>query len=284
MIVDKINLYLATNGKELGPALLEETGKLASWAFKRQFGLREERESTQPYFSSIGKCTRQQAYKLLKFPEEGRELGAKAKMIFFQGDMVELAVIQLAKIAGCNITLAGSDQEASEWNGLRGRPDGIYHDPGVVIEPATPTTLERRSAENYVLEIKSMASYTFERFEQGQLEDSYRYQCNAAMASLGPEKSIIIAQNKDAGVLAEMIIQKDPAIVADILKRLGVLAGATKEKLPERGHAPNEKGFYPWQCNYCGYWKICLKNKAEQVVVRGKYQLKELKGDIYATA
>ena len=255
MIVDKINQYLSTTGKELDAALLDEVGKLASYAFQRQFGVREERVVTKPYFSSIGKCLRQQAYKLLGFEEAGKEIDSRAKMLFFQGDMVELAVVELAKVAGCNVSGTGFEQEATEWNGLRGRPDGVVDG-------------------THVLEVKSMASYSFERFEQGQLEDSYRYQCNAAMESLGLAKTVIVAQNKDSGPLCEMVIEKDPAIVEDIRQRLSVLGNATKEMLPERPYAPDAKGFYPWQCRYCAFFKTCLPN-AELVLVRNKYSLKE---------
>lgn len=257
MIVDKINAYLAGEGGVVDEAILAEVEALSAWTFQRQFGVREERETKQPYFSSIGKCMRQQSYDLLHFPKEGKSLDARSKMVFFQGDMVEIAVIELAKIAGCSITGTGFEQESVEWNGLRGRPDGILN-------------------KTHLVEVKSMSSYAFDDFQKNILNIEYRYQCNAGMAALGLDHCVIVALNKDAGVLAEIIVDKDPEIVADILKRLEVLKNATRENLPDRPYQPNDKGFYPWQCRYCAFYKICLPNA--QLVLKGNaYKLYEPK-------
>lgn len=257
MIVDKINAYLSGEGKALDEALLLETGKLAAWAFNRQFGVREERTNTKPYFSSIGKCIRQQAYSLLNFEASGKAIDARSKMVFFQGDMVELAIVQIAKIAGCLITQSGFEQTSVEWNGLRGRPDGIFEG-------------------THLLEVKSMSSYGFSNFERGVLDESYRYQCNAGMEALNLNSCIVIGLNKDAGVLHEMVISKDVAIMADIQKRLAVLKEATRENLPPRPYVPDAKGFYPWQCRYCAFYKTCLPT-AELVLVKNAYKLKTQK-------
>jgi hypothetical protein len=257
VIVDRINSYLSTEGKPLDEALLLETGKLAAWAFNRQFGVKEERKSTAPYFSSIGKCIRQQVYGLLGFEASGKEIDSRAKMVFFQGDIVELAIVQIAKIAGCTVSLTGFEQTSVEWNGMRGRPDGVIEG-------------------THLLEVKSMSSYGFGNFERGELDEGYRYQCNAGMEALKLDKCVIVGLNKDAGVLHEMIISKDADIVADIQKRLDILKAATKENLPERPYAPNDKGFYPWQCRYCAHYKTCLPN-AELVLVKNAYKLKEAK-------
>ena len=254
MIVDKINSYLSTEGKEIEAAILEETAKLGSWAFSKQFGVREKREKKAPYFSSIGKCLRQQAYGLLGYPEDGKELDSRAKMVFFMGDMAELAIVQVAKVAGVRIEATGSGQESVEWNGMRGRPDGIVDG-------------------THVLEVKSMSSFSFRDFEGGKLDDGYRYQCNAAMIALNLKKTVIVALNKDAGVLAEMIIDRDPLIEADIKARLDTLAKVTKEDLPYRPYAPDAKGFLPWQCRYCAFYNICWPGSV-LVPVSGKYKLR----------
>lgn len=254
MIVDRINSYLSTDGNTLEESLLQETGKLAAFSFQRQFGVREKRDTVAPYFSSIGKCLRQQSYKLLGFEEAGKEIDSRAKMVFFMGDLVELAIVQLAKVAGCEVTGTGFEQESTELWGMRGRPDGVVNG-------------------SHVLEVKSMSSFSFRDFERGQLDIGYRYQCNAAMESLKLDKTVIVALNKDAGVLSEMIIEKDPTIVEDIYFRLDALKRATKTTLPDRPYEPNEQKFLPWNCLYCGYWKTCWPT-AERVLVSGKYKLK----------
>jgi len=257
MIVDRINAYLDTQGKELDESILIEVEALAGNAFRRQFGLKEEREQKSPYFSSIGKCLRQQAYNLLGFPAEGKAIDARARMVFFQGDMVELAIVMLARVAGCAITAYGVGQESIEWEGLRGRPDGILDG-------------------THLVEVKSMSSYSFDDFQNNILDIGYRYQCNAGMEALGLSHTVIVALNKDAGVLAEMVIPKDPEIIKDIRARLATLKAATKENLPERPYAPNDKGFYPWQCRYCAFYRTCLPN-AELVLKGNAYKLYERK-------
>ncbi len=285
MIVDKINAYLSTEGKAVDEAILKEVSDLAAYSFGRQFGMREERSVKTPYFSSIGKCLRQQAYGLLGFEPNGKEMDSRSKMVFFQGDMVEVAIVQVAKQAGCNISDAGSAQESIEIDGMRGRPDGIYHDPGQ-FEPSEEDKQQAlelgepqftpRQPEDYILEVKSMSSFSFRDFERGILDDSYRYQCNAAMHALGKNKTIIIGLNKDAGVLHEMVISRDPEIIRDIQERLETLAKCSKEDLPYRPYKPDEKGFYPWQCRYCAWFKTCLP-KAELVLVKNSYKLREKK-------
>ena len=263
MLVDKINAYLSTTGKNLDQALLDETGKLAAYAFQRQFGIREERKTPAPYFSSIGKCIKKQAYTLLGFEPNGKEIDSRSKMVFFMGDIVELAVVQLCKVVDASVTGTGFEQESSELWGMRGRPDGVANG-------------------THVLEVKSMSSFSFKEFEKGQLDEGYRYQCNAAMESLKLSKTVIVALNKDAGVLAEMVIEKDPDIVEDIRHRLSVLGNATKEMLPDRPYGPDAKGILPWQCLYCEHWGTCWPG-AEKVLVSGKYKLRAPKGVADAT-
>lgn len=259
MIVDKINAYLSTTGKTLDGSLIEEVGNLAKMSFVKQFGFKEERLNKNPYFSSIGKCLRQQAYDLNGFKPEGKELDSRARMVFWMGDMAEIAIMQVAKAAGCVIEQAGTGQARYEFDGMSGRPDGI------AVLP---------DGERVLLESKSMASYTFERFETGDIETAYLYQCNAGMKSEGVKRACIIAMNKDAGVLAEKVIDLDPKVVDDIHKRLATLRASTKDNLPERPYKPDAKGFYPWQCRYCAHFRTCLPN-SELVLVRNSYKLKE---------
>lgn len=271
MIVDKINAYLSSEGKSVDEAILKEVSELATIAFGRQFGIREKREKKMPYFSSIGKCLRQQAYDLLGFEPNGKEMDSRSKMVFFQGDMVEVAIVQVAKQSGCNISAAGNAQESIEIDGMRGRPDGVLHDAGTL---GTGSGAEFIPPRDYVVEVKSMSSFSFRDFERGVLDDSYRYQCNAAMHALGLDRTVIVGLNKDAGVMHEMIISKDPEIIRDIQERLETLAKSTREDLPYRPYGPDEKGFYPWQCRYCVHYKTCLP-KAELVLVKNSYKLRE---------
>lgn len=236
MIVDKINKFLTQTDRKVSDAILEEVGKLSTRAFKRQF--LEEKQTKTYRLSSIGHCLRQQAYKALGFEEAGKEIDARSRMVFLMGDLTEVAVVGLAKAAGCQIAGTGDAQLEVDIDGVVGHPDGVIN--GSVL-----------------LEVKSMSSYSFDEFERGKIQDGYRYQCNAYMSALGFEQCCIVALNKDAGVLSEMVISKDLAIVAKIKQRITALKKATKEDLPAREYQPDEKGFLPWPCAYCAFHRTC---------------------------
>ncbi len=259
MIINRINEYLAAEGQAIDEAILADVANLSRWSFAKQFGEREDRPGTLR-LSAIGKCIRQQAYKILQFPENGKEIDPRARMVFAMGDLTELVVVALAKAAGCEIKSTGAAQLIVSIEGVEGHPDGILRDSGT----------------DYLLEVKSMSSFSFKDFERGVIDEGYRYQCNAYMEALGLDKCVIIALNKDAGVLAEQVISKDIAIVDQIRNRIHTLKSITPEALPPRPYQPDAKGFYPWQCLYCAYWVTCHPT-AEKVLVSNRYKLKEMK-------
>ena len=262
MLIDKINAYLSGEGKTIDEAILTDVGNLSKWAFGRQFGERQERKNTLR-LSSIGKCLRQQAYTLLGFEENGKEIDARARMVFAMGDLTELVVVGLIKTVGIKLEFVGMYQATVYIEGIEGHPDGI-----VAID-----------GSKYLLEVKSMSSFSFKAFEQGELDSGYKYQINAYMEALGLKKAIVVALNKDAGVLGEMVVSLDPAIVEDIKNRIITLKDASIDKLPERPYAPNEKGWLPFNCLYCAFHRVCMPN-AQKILVSGKYKLAlQPKGD-----
>lgn len=257
MLVDRINEFLSSTDQTVDETIVNDVGLLCRIAFLRQFLKREEKPKTLR-LSSVGRCVRQQAYNLLGFEENGKGIDSRARMVFFMGDLVEVAIVQLAKAAGCRIQNVGQDQATVELDGIEGHPDGIIEQDG------------KRS----LLEVKSMSSFGFNEFQRGVLDEGYRYQINAYLEALGLSEAIVVALNKDAGVLAEMTVSKDPVIVADIKARIAMLKAATKENLPPRPYKTNDKGFYPWNCVYCNHHITCLPN-AEKVLVSKAYKLKE---------
>ena len=267
MIVDKILNYLSTEGKEIEQSILDESAKLLVNSFNRQFGVKQESDRVLR-LSSIGKCLRQQAYNILGYEYKGKEIDSRSKMVFFQGDMTELAIIQLAKIAGCEIMACGSEQENIELMGVKGHPDGILINEEIDWRPG-----KWKIKYKYLVEVKSMSSYSYAEFQEGNIEESYLYQINAYLEALGLEKCVMVALNKDSGVLGERIITKDIQIVAKIKENINILNNLMTLPLPERPYSPNEKGFLPWNCNYCKFYITCWPN-AEKVLVGKSYKLK----------
>lgn len=251
MIVDKINAYLNAEGRLVSEAILQEVGKLSQYAFKRQFT--EPKHDSGYRLSSIGRCLRQQAYKALGIDGDGKELDARARMVFLMGDLTEIAIVGLAKAAGCKITRTGEDQAEVEIDGIKGHPDGVLDD-------------------SVLFECKSMSSYSFTEFERGHIDDGYRYQCNAYMEALGLKSCVIVGLNKDAGVLSEFVFNKSPEIVQSIRDRIALLKSATTDKLPEREYQPDAKNYLPWQCRYCSHYKTCYP-ESELVLKGNSYRL-----------
>lgn len=268
MIVDRINKYLSSNGKTVNEELCNEVGKLASWAFKRQFLTDDEAVSRGSIrLSSCGRCPRQIAYAYHGIEKKGKESDARAKMVFWLGDLVELTVVNLAKASGVVLENTGLNQSTVKFsvNGseIEGHPDGI------VVE----------GTERLLLEVKSMTSYGFEKFEAGEIDEGYLAQVNAYMETLGLSRCVFLAINKESGVMHEKIITKDPAVIEKIRKSLVSVLHSTPEKLPEAPHKPDLKGLYPWNCLYCAWWGKCHPT-AERVLVGRSYKLKEPKPKI----
>jgi len=273
MIVDRIHQYLYENELTLNDGLRYEIEKLAGAAFKRQFMDDEVRDSKGKFWvSSLGKCVRQLAYQFHGIEKAGKEIDGRAKIVFWTGDLIEFTVVGLAKLSGVNVIATGLQQMRIELpvtgGFVSGRPDGLI--------------LENKIT--YLLEVKSMSGYGFEKFEHGELEESYKVQVNSEMEALGISKCVFVAVNKESGVMAEVVLDKDEAIVEKARKNIASVLHSTPEKLPD---PPEELGFnektrfYPWNCLYCAWWKKCRTN-AELVLVKNAYKLQEKKEAVNA--
>lgn len=265
MIVDKIYEYLANPEKTQDDSLKYEVEKLAGAAFKRQFMNNEKSNNVGKLrLSSAGRCARQLAYAYHGFEEKGKTMDARSKLIFWTGDLVEMTIVALAKISGCHIVSTGFNQirvslaVGDSW--IEGHPDGLMIKNGVL----------------YLVEVKSMSSYSFEKFEKGIIDDSYLAQVNTYMEALQVDKCIFIGLNKENGVMHEQILERSSAIVTESKVNLRSVMDSTREKLPPQPFKPDEKGFLPWNCLYCSYWGQCWPT-AEKVLVRNSYKLKVVK-------
>ena len=268
MIIDKINKYLSESNSTVNEHLRYEVERLAGFAFRRQFMDTYENKPGVLRLSSAGKCPRSLAYKFHDYEKKGKEMDSRSKIIFFQGDLVELMMMNLAKLAGVGVVGTGLNQiavflpivmSADKTVLVEGHPDGYIIDAGARL-----------------LECKSMASYAYERFENGEVDPGYRAQINTYLEGSGLEECVLVAMNKDNGVLGETIIKKDPAIITAVKAEFKSVLLSTKEELPEppKDLACDEKGIYPWNCLYCAYWGWCRTN-AEKVLVGRSYKLKE---------
>jgi hypothetical protein len=268
MLVDKVLSYLSQKKLTLNEALRYEVENMAGVSFKRQF-MSELEPVTKGKIrlSACGKCPRQNAYKFHGIETKGKEIDSRSRIVFFMGDMAEIAVTNIIKLAGVSLLATGLSQDEIKFqvNGsvVTGHPDGYFW----------------ADDELYLLEVKSMSSFSFERFERGDISDEYIAQINSYMHK---RKSCVaccmVALNKDSGVLAEKMIYRDDSVVNKVRQNLLEVLHSTPETLPppppELG--PDEKGYFSWKCLYCSARDTCREvgTKTELVLVKKSYKLK----------
>jgi len=270
MITDRITKYLEENKTTVNDYLSKNVEKLAGHSFQRQFMGKEDKDNNDYYkhklrLSSAGKCPRQVAYKYHGFDKAGKEIDGRAKIIFFQGDLAELMLMNLAKLAGCPVMATGLEQislffpvEAGDGiHFIEGHPDGYIIDKGCLL-----------------VECKSMSSFGYRKFEKGEIDDSYRAQINVYLEASGLDSCILVAMNKDNGAIGEMRIEKDMQIVMQSHENMVSVISSGRTELPEPMFECNDKGMYPWNCLYCSYHETCKPN-AEKTLVGRSYKLKE---------
>jgi len=269
VIVDRILKYLSEEKQEIEGGVKHEVEKLAGYSFQRQFMTNEESDTKGMLrMSSCGKCPRQLAYKFLGIPTEGKEIDGRAKLIFFAGDLCELVITNLAKLAGVILTATGLNQIHLE--GKVGEVNVTGHPDGMVLH----------EGKWYLFECKSMSDYAFDRFQKDSyLDPSYIAQVNIYMHKLDLNQCVVVGYDKNSGVMHEIIITKDPEVVKAAIANLQAVVDSTEAKLPARPYVADEKGFMPWMCMYCHAYKTCLidTGMAEKVLVRNAWKLKAVK-------
>ena len=242
-------------------AILDSMAELAKYNFKRQFNSRQDKGGTLR-LSSCGKCPRSQAYSLYEYSIEGKGIDHRAKMIFWLGDMIEMTIVSLAQAAGVKLEGVGLDQKTVTLKvgdaEINGHPDGIVTHEG----------------KDYLLEIKSMSSFAYKKFESGIIDDTYMAQVNIYMHCLGLDECIFVAMAKDSGTLGELRLKKDNDIVAKVKQNLTTILKSNADDLPAGQFTFNEKKLYPWNCLYCNYWGHCKPN-AKKILMGQSYKLKE---------
>ena len=263
MIADRINHYLASHDTTVNECVLAEVGALAQHIFKRQFMTEPDTTAGTLRLSACGKCPRQLAYHYHNFPQNGKTIDPRARMVFLYGDLIEMMVLELAKLAGCDIESSGLSQAgvglSVDDHFILGHPDGTY--------------------QGRLVEIKSLTTYAYRDFEQGIISDIYRAQINAYLEASLLEQCILIGVNKDSGVLGELLIDREPGIVAGVRHNLAQVMRSRPDLLPPAPERldPNENGIYPWECRYCAFHGTCRANAG--LVLRGsRYVLKEKEG------
>ncbi len=167
LIADKISAYLESPEKRMDEAVLVETVKRMRMVLVRDLMQpRDQRAGKESNTLYTGACARKAR---LTFDGTERDpLRARTLLKFLLGDLVELSVLAIARLAGCHIEDNNIDLSITGEDGLTVpvHPDGRF------MDGDTP----------YNIEIKSCDSRTFDAWiEQGGPDDTWGYLTQASV-------------------------------------------------------------------------------------------------------
>lgn len=255
MIKDKILEYLNGDHGTLDEAMADEVAKMSATGFRRQFMQpRQNVPRGALRLSAAGTCKARLAFQLNGFPEAGKQDDAATLLRFYMGDLVEVALIGIARLAGVSILHWGSDQQR------------VLFDAGGIAVPGHPDGVVEGPDGLWLLDVKSMAHFSFTKFEKVPVQHdpwlrSYYLQVQSYMSAFPRQivGGIILAYDKDKSNISEQTFRPDAEALAEVRARFGAVSQskgdeATIRKMREV--EPDEKGRIT-KCEWCPYWKTC---------------------------
>ena len=228
LLADPIRDYLEQHEKRVDDAVLTETVKRMRQVLVRNImqprDTRAGKESNTLY---TGACARKSR---LTFDGAERDpLKARTLLKFLLGDLVELSVLAIARLAGCHITDNNIDLAIKGEDGVSVpvHPDGLYVDGN---EPVNVDASFFNGTSNigfngtpYNIEIKSCDSHTFDSWlEKGGPDDTWGYLTQASIeiqawreAGIPVMSTIFVAVSTGSrqGSIAEFIMPYDEQLV-----------------------------------------------------------------------
>lgn len=244
--------YLESSGKTLNEALLEEGAARIKNAFKRQ--LMEDREDKPGTLrmSAGGQCVRKQWYNYTG--AVGEPLSGRTLATFLTGDMLEVGLSMLGRLAGFQLMGKPNGEDEIEIDGVKGHPDDILYVPS--------------EKKYYLIEYKTMSEYSYRKFEKDGLDDSWGYFTQASLycEAMGIEEFILIGLCKNTGHICDKVYKKHYNYIARAKGRWETIKNATSA--PGREFDPIQEEVYnrktksydptgrmtvPIQCQYCAF-------------------------------
>ena len=167
LIADAITAYLERHDKTLRKDVLDDmAAAFRRMTMKQLMAPRQDRKGHESTTSYTHPCPRKAR---LTYDGAAREaMRARTLLKFLLGDMVELTVLGIAKLAGLDIGMNNEDLtiEGRDCKLIPVHPDGLLHHEG----------------RWYNVEVKSCDSKTFDRWlEQGGPPDDWGYRTQASV-------------------------------------------------------------------------------------------------------
>lgn len=182
--------------------------------------------------SSAGTCGRARQFVYLGFKK--KRVDDKTMNIFANGDYVHIRHQAFGMVAGY-VTAAEVSVTYPMLN-LTGTMDGLL-------------------SNEAIGEWKSINTYGFGQVQSFGARADHVRQVHAYMLATDRESAHIVYEDKNTNNLKEIVVQRDPAIIQEVVKELVELNQATAEKrlLPMLPECRQFKGQYNW----CPFAPIC---------------------------
>lgn len=216
-------------------------------------GQGQEHWRYRPSPSKVGHCVRALTYDAIGVPPD--PFPDRTILVFADGnwheelikDHIRKTVFRLTEWKGKNQRV-----QIADINGYKmsGEVDGILEDP---------------TGQMYLLEVKSINHFGFERLDKEPQEDHRRqtnlYLHGLAEAGFKAGKAIILYKSKNTSAMKEFVIEYDEnQALSDIEMFRQIDRWAKESKVPPRPYGPED-----WQCNYCRWNKTCYKNYVDEI-------------------
>ncbi len=251
MIIDKIYEFLNLDADKgiddivMGQYVDDVTHGIVRQCFKK----REDKRTLR--LSGIGKCLRGQAYNILGYDKDDY-LPPRTKMTFLFGDIIEAIIICLANHAGCDIY---EQQAEVVLAGIIGHIDGIIKD---------------ENGDEYVVEVKSMSTASFDMFKRNGMTDTFGYvsQANSYAVAYGCKGIVWVGMNKNTGHLHEEVRLLDKKLGQDTVDNISALRDCItptefKQMTPTQEtwyRKPTGNMKLDFVCSYCNFKATCFDN------------------------
>ncbi len=286
MIKERIYAYLASKGKKLDEAVLDEMMRQIRRAVRLRYMTDKEDDKGvgRLYASRLSwNCARKIGYAYHGFPEERDEPEPRRSIGYMIGDVVEAAVLGLAMLAGCDI--------ARPFDLLKSVTPGEPMERLTISRnsrsfPCWPDGLAQEAGTFFNLEVKSMNGYVFDRdVRAGKVDNTWGYvtQCQFEMlawqqAGLDVMRTLFLGINKLNGHLHEWTILYDDRAVQAAFDRGELVQASGRDSLPPRGVEPEREVVKKKAtgrlklapvCAFCG-WKVSCWGELQVVVKSGR--------------
>lgn len=268
----RINEYLSGKGRTLHETLLAEASKRTTYSFRRQLMVAREDMPGVLRMSSGGQCIRKQWFRFKGV--EGEPLTARTLNTFLMGDICEVGLSILGRLAGWQLTGKpdGEDQLTTKVGNMEihGHPDDLLFVP--------------EESKYYLLEYKTMSEYSYRRFEKEGMDETWGYltQCALYCRALGVGEAILVGMCKNTGHITDHVIKSDMVLAEKADARWRTILD--KADMPDREHCEVPEKIYNRKtktydetgratldivCQYCPFKKTCWGERL-QMDMRGE--------------